>query len=47
MARDESGEAPRWWIVFCFFVPLGIVIWVGGLSFCYFLLTISGLIGGA
>lgn len=48
MTREsEPDEAPRWWVVFCFFVPLGIVIWIGAISLCYFLLTVTGLIRGA
>lgn len=43
----DPGDAPKWWLIPFFWVPLGILIWVGVISLCRVFLTVSGLIGGA
>ena len=48
MARDfDVGDAPRWWSISFFWVPIGMLIWVGSISLCTVFLRVSGLIGVA
>ena len=48
MARErESGDAPEWWCIGFFWLPLGILIWVIAITVGISALRWAGLIGGA
>lgn len=48
MTRErDSGEAPVWWILPFFWIPLGLLIWVVAITVGFSMLQWSGLIGGA